>query len=107
MGAKHALPMVNAALLAVATTAPAWSETIQVMVDKLVFTPAEVNAKVGDTIEWVNRDILAHTATVKGGMEVMIPVKKTVRLTPQKAEAIDYYCRFHPNMKGRITVSAP
>lgn len=107
MGAKYALPVVTAALLAVATTAPAWSETIQVMVDKLVFAPAEVNAKVGDTIEWVNRDILAHTATVKGGMEVMIPVKKTVRLTLQKVEAIDYYCRFHPNMKGRITVSAP
>ena len=40
-------------------------------------------------------------------MEVMIPARKTVRLTLQKAEAIDYYCRFHPNMKGRITVSAP
>ena len=91
----------------VATSVPAWAETIQVMVDKLVFTPAEVNAKVGDTIEWVSRDILAHTATVKGGMEVMIPARKTGRVTLQKAEAIDYYCRFHPNMKGRITVSAP
>ncbi len=106
MSAKQVLAAAAAAIL-VATSVPAQAETIQVMVDKLVFTPAEVNAKVGDTIEWVNRDILAHTATVKGGMEVMIPVKKTVRLTLQKAEAIDYYCRFHPNMKGRIIVSAP
>lgn len=106
MGVKRSLPAVAAVMLAAAAF-PAQAETIQVMVDKLVFAPAQVSAKVGDTIEWVNRDILAHTATVKGGMEVMIPVKKTVRLTLQKAGAIDYYCRFHPNMKGRITVSAP
>ena len=106
MRAKYALAAAAAAML-VATSVPAWAETIQVMVDKLVFTPAEVNAKVGDTIEWVSRDILAHTATGKGGMEVMIPARKTGRVTLQKAEAIDYYCRFHPNMKGRITVSAP
>lgn len=106
MDATCALSAVMVVMLATAAV-PARAETIQVMVDKLVFVPAEVNAKVGDTIEWVNRDILAHTATVKGGSEVMIPVKKTARLTLQKAEAIDYYCRFHPNMKGRITVSAP
>lgn len=106
MGARRSLSAVAAVMLAAAAV-PARAETIQVMVDKLVFTPAEVNAKVGDTIEWINRDILAHTATVKGGMEVMIPVKKAARLVLQKAEAIDYYCRFHPNMKGRITVSAP
>ena len=106
MGAAGYLPAVAAVMLAAAAV-PARAETIQVMVDKLVFTPAEVSAKVGDTIEWINRDILAHTATVKGGMEVMIPARKTGRVTLQKAEVIDYYCRFHPNMKGRITVSAP
>lgn len=106
MDATCALSAVMVVMLATAAV-PARAETIQVMVDKLVFVPAAVNAKVGDTIEWVNRDILAHTATVKGGPEVMIPAKKTARLMLQKAEAIDYYCRFHPNMKGRITVSAP
>ncbi|KRE01294.1 amicyanin [Bosea sp. Root670] len=106
MGVARYLPAVAAVILAAAAV-PARAETIQVIVDKLVFTPAEVSAKVGDTVEWVNRDILAHTATVKGGMEVMIPAKKTGRLTLQKAEAMEYYCRFHPNMRGRITVSAP
>ncbi len=106
MGVARYLPAVAAVILAAAAV-PARAETIQVIVDKLVFTPAEVSAKVGDTVEWVNRDILAHTATVKGEMEVMIPAKKTGRLTLQKAEAMEYYCRFHPNMKGRITVSAP
>lgn len=83
--------------------APAHAETIQVVVDKLVFSPAEVNARVGDTIEWVNKDVLAHTATVKGDWDVMIPPKKNATFVIKKAGSVEYYCRFHPNMKGRIT----
>ncbi len=80
------------------------AETIQVVIDKLVFAPATITAKVGDTIEWVNKDAIVHTATVKGGWEVMIPAKKTVTQHVDKAETVDFYCRFHPNMTGRLTV---
>jgi len=106
MPLKRHLPVALAAALAIGAV-PARAETIQVTIDRLVFAPAEVTAKVGDRIEWINQDILAHTATVKGGMEVMISPRKSASLTLQKAEAIEYYCRFHPNMKGRITVTAP
>jgi plastocyanin len=85
----------------------AHAETITVTIEKMAFSPIEVNAKVGDTIEWVNNDTFAHTATVKGAWEVMLPVKKSGSMVVEKAETIDYYCRFHPNMKGRITVAAP
>jgi plastocyanin len=95
-----------AALLALSvTTAPAWAETVTVTIDKLVFSPATITAKVGDTIEWVNKDVIAHTATVKGGWDVMIPAKKSASIVLKKAGSVDYYCRFHPNMKGHITVS--
>ncbi|ARP66361.1 amicyanin [Mesorhizobium sp. WSM1497] len=83
---------------------PAQAETIQVTIDRLVFSPATVEAKVGDTIEWVNKDVFAHTATVKGGWEVMIPPKKSASLTLKTAGPVDYFCRFHPNMKGRLVV---
>lgn len=84
--------------------APAQAETIQVVIDKLAFAPATITAKVGDTIEWINKDPLAHTATVKGGWEVMIPAKRTVTQHLDTKAAVDFYCRFHPNMKGRLTV---
>lgn len=84
---------------------PAQAETIQVTIDRLVFSPATVEAKVGDTIEWVNKDVFAHTATVKGGWEVMIPPKKSASLTLKAAGPADYFCRFHPNMKGRLVVA--
>ncbi|QEL22726.1 amicyanin [Bosea sp. F3-2] len=106
MPLRRCLPVAIAAMLAMGSL-PTQAETIQVTIDRLVFAPAEVSAKVGDRIEWINTDILAHTATAKGGMEVMIQPKKSASLVLQKAEAIEYYCRFHPNMKGRITVTAP
>ncbi|MER9417280.1 cupredoxin family copper-binding protein [Mesorhizobium sp. M0306] len=87
--------------------APAKAETIEVTIDKLVFSPAKIEAKVGDTIRWVNKDVFAHTATVNGGWEVMIPPKNAASLTVKKAESVDYFCRFHPNMKGHLTVTSP
>ena len=86
---------------------PVQAETVQVTVDKLVFSPATVEAKVGDTIVWVNKDVFAHTATVNGDWDVIIPPKKSASLTLKKAESVDYSCRFHPNMKAHVTVTAP
>ena len=54
------------------------AETIQITIDKLVFAPAEVGAKVGDTIEWINKDALVHTATATNGdWNVNIAPKQT------------------------------
>jgi plastocyanin len=85
---------------------PAHAETIQIAIENLVFTPAEVSAKVGDTIEWVNKDVFAHSATARNGdFDVNQPPKKTVTSVLKKAGTVEYYCRFHPNMKGVLTIS--
>ncbi|WP_291688943.1 cupredoxin domain-containing protein [Bradyrhizobium sp.] len=97
-------PVVAALMLG--ASVPAHGATIQITMENLVIAPAEVSAKVGDTIEWVNRDILAHTATARNGdWDVTMPPKKTVTLVLQKAGTIEYYCRFHPNMKATLTVA--
>ncbi|TIV78224.1 MAG: amicyanin, partial [Mesorhizobium sp.] len=94
-------PLLLASMLVTVLMAPpAFAATIEVTIDKLVFSPASVKAKVGDTIEWTNKDILAHTATVKGGWDVMIPAKSKGKVTLKAAGEVDYFCRFHPNMKG-------
>jgi plastocyanin len=90
-----------------AFAAPAFSaETIRTAIDKLRFAPAQVSAHVGDTIEWVNSDFIAHTATARSqDWDVAIPAKGTGRVTLKHAGDIDYFCRFHPNMTGRISVA--
>jgi plastocyanin len=85
---------------------PAHAETIQIVIENLVFAPVEVSAKVGDTIEWVNKDVFAHTATARNGdFDVNQPPKKTVTSVLNKAGTVEYYCRFHPNMKGVLKIS--
>ncbi len=85
---------------------PAPAATVQISMDKLEIAPAEVSAKVGDTIEWVNRDPFAHTATAKSGdWDVMLPPNKSGSLVLKKAGTFEYYCRFHPNMKAALTVA--
>jgi plastocyanin len=93
-----------AVVLSAADFAPAHADTVRVTIDNLVFTPANISAKVGDTVEWVNNDVFAHTATVRGDWDVMIAPKKTARFVLTKAGDVEYFCRFHPNMKGRIAV---
>ncbi|WP_027998349.1 cupredoxin domain-containing protein [Sinorhizobium arboris] len=89
---------------AAAVAAPSQAETIEVTIDRLVYSPAEIEAKVGDEIEWINRDALVHTATVKGGADVILAARKSARLLLQEPGSFDYICRYHPNMKGHITV---
>jgi plastocyanin len=84
---------------------PARAATIQVTIDQVAYAPVEIQAKVGDTIEWINKDIVAHTATVRGDWDLMVLPGKTARLVVKKAGTFDYICRFHPNMKGRMTVA--
>jgi plastocyanin len=84
---------------------PAHAGTIQVTIKDLVFSPAEITAKIGDTVVWRNKDIVAHTASVRGGFDVMLEPDKSASLVLTKAGIVEYYCRFHPNMTGRIAIS--
>jgi plastocyanin len=84
---------------------PAHAETIRVSIDKLEYSPAEITAKVGDTVEWVNKDFVAHTATVRGDWDVMIAANETASIVLKKTGDVQYYCRFHPNMKGRVSIA--
>src|SRR5258705_5691466 len=98
------VPIVAALTLAMSVSAHA--ATIQITMENLVISPAEASAKVGDTIEWINKDIFAHTATARNGdWDVTMPPKKTVTLVLKKAGTVEYYCRFHPNMKATLTVA--
>jgi plastocyanin len=99
----HAIaPLVAAAVL---WPHAALAETIHVTIQNLVFAPAEVHAKVGDTIVWDNKDVFVHTATARdGNFDVNIPANKPAQLELKQAGEVTYYCRFHPTMTGRLVV---
>jgi plastocyanin len=104
MSPRWSFPVVAALMFGVSVSAHA--ATIQITMENLVVSPLEANAKVGDTIELINKDILAHTATARNGdFDVTMPPKKTVSYVLKKAGTVEYYCRFHPNMKATLTIA--
>ncbi len=96
---------ILAALALAALDAPARAATIQISMENLEIAPAEASAKVGDTVEWTNKDVFAHTATARNGdFDVMLPPKKSATFVVKKSGTVEYYCRFHPNMKATLKV---
>lgn len=84
----------------------ALAAVIQIKLQNLAFTPAQVSAQVGDTIEWTNADFVAHTATARdGAWDIMLPPNATRSVVLKTAGTVDYYCRFHPNMTGQVTIT--
>jgi plastocyanin len=96
----------RAALLLMVGLHSADAATIEIKMAQVAFAPAQVSAHIGDTVEWTNDDIVAHTATARNGAwDLMMQPKHKASITLNALGTIEYYCRFHPNMVGSITVS--
>lgn len=70
------------------------------------FLPASLVVARGDTVVWVNRDFVPHTATSPTGAwgSDAIAAGDSLLHVFSEAEGGDYYCAFHPGMRGRIDV---
>jgi plastocyanin len=77
------------------------------------FDPDPLKAKVGDTINVVNKDTLPHTVTSgsngkpDGKFDTSIinaGESADITLDKVKAGEVDYFCTVHPYMTGKITV---
>src|SRR5229473_2678573 len=98
--------LIVTTLMLGAIAVPAHAATIQIVMENLVVSPPEATAKVGDTVEWINKDIFAHTATARNGdFDATMPPKKTITSVLNKAGTVEYYCRFHPNMKASLVIA--
>lgn len=63
--------------------------------------------KVGDTILWVNRDTVPHTATARNkSFDVRVASGKKMRMTVTKAGTFPIYCIYHPMMRATLKVAA-
>ncbi|MET3908141.1 plastocyanin [Bradyrhizobium sp. S3.3.6] len=99
------LSSIAVALVFAAMVVPARAATIEITMENLVISPAKVSAKVGDTIAWINKDVFAHTATAKNGdFDVTLPPGKSATSVLKKAGTVDYYCRYHPNMRATLKI---
>lgn len=101
---RRAFLAAGASVLASGGRSRAHNATIHVGIENLAFVPANVEAAVGERIEWTNHDPFDHTATVKGGWDIVIPAGQIATRIVEAGDTVEYYCRFHPNMRGTIKV---
>ena len=82
------------------------SKTHRVEIVQMRFSPASMSVRPGDTVLFVNLDMVTHDVTEASGKSWKSPPlaaksswKKVVKTSAS------YYCSFHPVMKGTITVN--
>ncbi len=78
-----------------------------VTIEGMKFIPDVLNVKVGDTVIWINKDIVPHTATGQKKEFDSREIKPTRswkhRVT--KKGNLSYSCSFHPTMKASLIVN--
>ena len=79
------------------------------------YDPNPIKIKMGDIITWVNADVISHTVTSGKDYDPNISGKlfnsggmitnNVYQLKFAVPGTFDYFCLFHPDMKGQIIVS--
>jgi plastocyanin len=101
----RSLTLAGCALVGMAWPGPGHAETLRLGIGSMAFADVPASARVGDTVEWSNQDIVAHTATARdGSFDVVILPGKTGRTVLRKAGKATFYCRYHPGMVGEINI---
>ena len=99
-----ALALLACSLSAGAVPPP---KTHTVKMEGMVFVPATLTIKPGDSVQWQNIDLVEHTATASasGGFDSkMIAAGKSWKHTFKTKGSFAYVCKYHPTMKGSLVV---
>lgn len=99
------LLLTVAVLIATVSLAPAsLAEEHVVEIRDFAFIPEKISARPGDTITWINRDIVPHTATARDygwdTGEIKPNGRTTLEISPRFSR--EYFCKYHPAMRGAL-----
>lgn len=77
-----------------------------VEVRKLEFSPSELAVAPGDTVVWINKDIIPHTITAddESWDSDFVDTDADWQTVVEAGMSETYFCRFHPTMKARLRI---
>ncbi|HIH21535.1 MAG TPA: cupredoxin family copper-binding protein [Candidatus Diapherotrites archaeon] len=83
------------------------AQTVTVEIQNFAYSPAELTIKKGDTVKWVNKDSVQHTATGDSGEfdTGLISQNQEASVTFNNVGTFTYHCTPHPYMKATIIVT--
>src|SRR5262245_32588406 len=116
--------VIAAALGPVSLLTPAYAATVTADVTMGssskttdAYAPNPINANVGDTVTWTNKDTQPHTVTSGSNgqpdgtfdsspdFNPLLAPQQTFSHTFEEAGEFPYYCALHPNMVGTVMVA--
>ena len=83
------------------------AESLPVEIKDFAYNPPAIEVPVGGSVTWTNQDNVPHTATgidreaLQSGA---IAFDASYSQTFDTAGTYEYFCEFHPNMKGSVVV---
>jgi plastocyanin len=82
------------------------AKTHTITIEGMRFQPEALTISPGDTVVWVNKDLVPHTATSKAGNfdSKLIEADKSWNYTVRTKGDFGYICTFHPTMKAMLRV---
>lgn len=86
---------------------PAGPKTHVVRIESMKFAPNVISVRPGDTVEFLNTDLVPHTVTERSTRAFdsgMINAKATWKLVVGEEGTLRYRCIYHPDMTGKIVV---
>lgn len=78
----------------------------EVSIYNMKFSPEVLILKKGESIQWVNKDIVPHTVTADDGSfdSKNIEPGKSWIYQPKAAKKSTYKCNYHPTMKASLSI---
>lgn len=85
---------------------PATPPQVEVIIQGLAFIPDTQNIPIGATVLWYNDDSVDHTVTARDNSfdSGNLSPGDTFRYTFEQSGELEYYCKIHPSMVGKITI---
>lgn len=81
------------------------AKTVEVNIENMKFDPPAVTVAAGDSVVWINKDIVPHTVTAGRSFDSqMINAGARWSFKAKKKGHFDYKCLFHPQMLGSLEV---
>jgi|26BtaG_2_1085354.scaffolds.fasta_scaffold00098_30 plastocyanin len=85
---------------------PVLPTSVTVTIKQMRFQPEKVEIRQGDTVIWVNEDMVAHNVAEENGTTILsdtIVPHASWKMVPTKS--FNYICSIHPTMKGEIEIA--
>jgi len=76
-----------------------------VVIKDLKFQPEELRVSHGDSAKFLNHDLVDHNVTEENDLWASPVIAAKTSWTYFITQGVDYYCSFHPMMRGKLKMT--